>query len=92
LIDIPDDIFYHDYDKNINLVEFSRQYHRDHQDQTQDLIEDKPNMLQFLTTNSIKSSSSNNNFFVKYSQRNRTYFINYERNRFCLLDSDKKKR
>jgi hypothetical protein len=92
LIDIPDDIFYHNYDKNINLVEFSRQYHQDHQDQTKDLIEDKSNVLQFLTTNTIRSPSVNNNLFVKFAQHNRTEFIHYERNRFCLLDADKKKR
>jgi len=92
LIDIPDDIFYHDYDKNINLVEFSRQYYLNDQDQIVDLIENKTNVLQFLTTNMIRSSSSNKNLFVKFAQRNRIHFMNYERNRFCLLDADKKKR
>lgn len=86
MIDLPDDIFYHDYDKKINLVEFSRRY------QTTDVIEEKSNMLQFLTTNMIRSPSSNKNLFIKFTQRNRIQFINYERNRFCLLDADKKKR
>ncbi|CAF3672455.1 unnamed protein product [Rotaria sordida] len=92
LIDIPNDIFYHGYDKNVNLIEFSRQYHLNHQDETTNFNEDKSNVLQFLTTNVIMSPSSNNNLFIKFTQRNRTYFIDYERNRFCLLDGDKKKR
>jgi hypothetical protein len=37
-------------------------------------------------------STTINNIFVKFAQRNRTYFIDYERSRFCLLDADKKKR
>jgi hypothetical protein len=56
------------------------------------MIENKSNVLQFLTTNTIRSPSLNTNLFVKFSQRNRIHFMNYERNRFCLLDADKKKR
>jgi hypothetical protein len=92
LIDIPDDIFYHGYDKSINLVEYSRQYQLDHKHQTADLIEEKPNVLQFLGANSIVSTPTNYNLFVKYAQRHRIAFIDYERSLFCLLDTDKKKR
>ncbi|CAF2480039.1 unnamed protein product [Rotaria sp. Silwood2] len=92
LIDIPDDIFYHGYNKNVNLLEFSRQYYVNHQHQTTNFTENKSNVLQFLTTNIVTSSSSNNNLFIKFARRNRTHFINYERNLFCLLDGDKKKR
>jgi hypothetical protein len=49
-------------------------------------------MLQFLATNMTPLSTTINNIFVKFAQRNRTYFIDYERSRFCLLDADKKKR
>jgi hypothetical protein len=92
LIDLPDDIFYHDYDKHIDLVEFSRQYHLTHQDQTTDFVDDKSNVLQFLTTDRIRSTLLNENLFVKFARRDRKYFIDYERNRFCLLDAEKKKR
>ncbi|CAF0932138.1 unnamed protein product [Adineta steineri] len=92
LIDLPDDIFYHEYDKNINLVEFARQYHLEHQNHETDLIEEKSNMLQFLATNLPTSIPLINNIFVKFARRHRIYFNDYERNRFCLLDGDKKKR
>ncbi len=92
MIDLPDDIFYHNYDKNIDLAEFSRQYHLTHQEQTNDFLDDKSNVLQFLTTDRIRSPLSNENLFVKYARRNRNYFIDYERTRFCLLDTEKKKR
>ncbi len=92
MIDLPDDIFYHDYDKHIDLVEFSRQYHLTHQDQTTDFVDDKSNVLQFLTTDRIRSTLLNENLFVKFARRDRKYFIDYERNRFCLLDAEKKKR
>lgn len=91
MIDIPDDIFYHGYDRNVNLVEFSRRYLVEHQEQPNDLNEDKYNVLKFfLTTTATMPSSTNHNLFIKFAQRNRTYFVDYERNRFCLLDSDRK--
>ncbi len=92
MIDLPNDIFYDDYDKNIDLVEYSRQYHLTHQDQTEDFFEDKSNVLQFLSTDRIRLPLLNDNLFVKFARRDRKYFINYERNRFCLLDAEKKKR
>ena len=74
-------------------MEFSRQYHLDHQDQTMEIIQDKPNALQFLTKNMLTSPSPHiNNLFVKFARRNRIYLTDYERNYFCLLDVDKKKR
>ena len=93
MVDLPDDIFYRDYDKNINLVEFSRQYHEEHHDQPTHMIEDKSNALQFLPTHTVMSATSlHNNLFVKFARRSRTHFIDYERNLFCLLDAEKKRR
>lgn len=34
----------------------------------------------------------NRNIFIRFAQRQRTYFTNYERNLFCLIDLDRKKR
>ncbi|UJR35888.1 hypothetical protein I4U23_028631 [Adineta vaga] len=90
LTDFPDDVFYHDYDKNINLVDFARQYHLDHQ--TTDSNDDISNMLQFLATNPPTTSSPIINLFTKFVRRPRVYFMNYERSQFCLLDAEKKKR
>ncbi|CAF1537395.1 unnamed protein product [Rotaria magnacalcarata] len=92
LIDIPHDIFYHDYDRKVNLSDFSARYHLEHQDQTKNNHNDTANVLQFLTADVTKTSPSNNNLFINFAKWHRIHFINYERNRFCLLDSDKKKR
>jgi hypothetical protein len=93
LIDIPDDIFYYGFDKNINLVEFSRQYHLEQHDQPTNSTENNSNVLQFVTTNmTTAAASTNKNLFIKFAQRKRTHFIDYERNLFCLIDIDRKKR
>ena len=92
MIDLPDDIFYHHYDRYIDLVEFARQYHLTRQEQTIEFPDDKSNIFQFLTTDRLRSPLLNENLFVKFARRDRKDFLDYERNRFCLLDAEKKKR
>ena len=93
MIDLPEEIFYDDYDRTVNLIEYARQYHLDNQHLTDDFLDDKSNVLQFLSTYRIRSSSSpKDSLFVKYARRDRKSFLNYERNQFCLLDTEKVKR
>lgn len=94
LIDIPEDIFYYDYDTSVNLTDFSRRYRLEQQEQTpkKTCDEESKNILQFLTTNvPVTSSSTHNNLFIKFARWNRTHFIDYERTRYCLIDGEKSK-
>lgn len=92
LIDLPEEMFYRDYNRQVNWIEYTRQYHLDHQDPMTEFIDDKSNVLSFLSTHRMQSSSTNESLFVKYARRNRMTLNNYERDQFCLLDGEKRKK
>lgn len=92
MIDLPEEIFSHNYDRTVNLIEYARRYHMENDDRMNDFLDDKSNVLQFLSTNRISTQSSKDCVFVKYARHDRKSFLNYERNQFCLLDIEKTKR